>query len=216
MHHLTKSQQHTFPSQAFPLNYGPSQVVKTPGVIRELVTVVDPMDLLAIPDLVELAKKGKPLQDKALEKYELIEERMRAMERISIPRSINSTELSLVPGLVISHKFKTPTFDKYDGTKCPTTHLMMYCRKLSVYTDNDKLLIYCFLDSFTRIVVQWYLKLDRTHIRPWKDLAKAFLTQHKHITDFIPDRLSLQTMEKKYIESFKDYAQRWRTVATQV
>ena len=47
-------------------------------------------------------------------------------------------------------------------------------------------------------------------------MARAFLTQHKHATDFTPDRLSLQTMEKKYNESFTDYAQRWRTMAIQV
>ena len=29
-------------------------------------------------------------------------------------------------------------------------------------------------------------------------------------------KLALQTMEKKYNKSFRDYAQRWRTVATQV
>ena len=42
------------------------------------------------------------------------------------------------------------------------------------------------------------------------------MTQHKHATNFMPDRLSRQTLEKKYNESFQDYAQRWRTVATQV
>ena len=47
-------------------------------------------------------------------------------------------------------------------------------------------------------------------------MARAFLTQHKHATDFTPDRLALQTMEKKYNESFWDYVQRWRTVATQI
>ena len=83
--------------------------------------------------------------------YKLLEERMRAMEGISIPRSINAAKLSLVLGLVIPYKFKTPTFDKYDGTKCPTTHLTMYCRKMSTYTDNDKLLIYCFQDSLIGI-----------------------------------------------------------------
>ena len=134
------------------------------------------------------------------------------MEGINILESLDATELSLV----IPHKFKTPTFDKYDGTKCPTTHLTMYCRKMSAYTDNDKLLIYYFQDSLTEVAAQWYLKLDRTHIRSWKDLERAFLTQHKHAPDFTPDRLFLQTMEKKYNESFWDYAQRWRTMATQV
>ena len=89
---------------------------------------------------------------------------MRAMEGISIPKNIDAAKLSLVSSLVILHKFKISTFDKYDGAKCLTTHLTMYYRKISAYTDNDKLLIYCFQDSFTGIVAQWYLKLNRTHI----------------------------------------------------
>ena len=113
-------------------------------VIREPVAGADLVDPLAVSDLDELAKKGKSFQDKALEKYELLEERMRAIEKINIPGSLDTTELSLVPGLVIPYEFKTLTFDKYDGTKCPTTHLTMYCQKMLAYTDNDKLLIYCF------------------------------------------------------------------------
>ena len=136
------------PSQAFPLNYGLPQVMNTPGlVLHEPKTSAGLMDPLAVSDLDELAGKGKSLQDKVLEKYELLEERMRAMEGIDILGSLDATELSLMLGLVIPHKFKTPTFDKYDGTKCPTTHLTMYCRKMSAYIDNDKLLIYCFQDS---------------------------------------------------------------------
>ena len=99
---------------------------------------VDPVDPLTVPDLDEMVEKGKSPQDKAPEKYELLEKRMRAIEGINIPGSLDATELSLVSGLVIPHKFKTPTFDKYDGTKCPNTHLTMYCRKMSAYTDNDK------------------------------------------------------------------------------
>ena len=56
---------------------------------------------------------------------------MRAMEEISITGSIDAAELSLIPGLVIPHKFKTSTFDKYDDTKCPNVHLTMYCQKMS-------------------------------------------------------------------------------------
>ena len=131
--------------------------------MHEPVIGIDLVDPLAVPDLDELVEKEKSLQDKALEKYELLEERMRAMEGISILGSIDTAELSLVLGLVIPHKLKTPIFNKYDGTKCLTTHLTMYCRKMSAYTNNDKLLIYCFQDSLTGIVAQWYFKLDRTH-----------------------------------------------------
>ena len=89
---------------------------------------------------------------------------MRAMEGINIPGSLDATKLSLVSGLIIPHKFKTTTFDKYDDSKCPTMHLTMYYRKMSAYTDNDKLLIYCFQDSLMRVTAQWYFKLDRAHI----------------------------------------------------
>ena len=136
----------------------------------------DPVDPLVVPDLDEIVEKEKSPQDKALEKYELLKERMRAMEEINIPGSLDATKLSLVSRLVISHKFKTLTFDKYDGTKCLTTHLTMYCRKILAYTDNDKLLIYYFQDNLIGIAAQWYLKLDRTHIRSWKHLARTFLT----------------------------------------
>ena len=50
------------PSTVYPLNYGLLQVVKTPGlVIREPVTGIDPVDPLVVPDLDELAEKGKSL-----------------------------------------------------------------------------------------------------------------------------------------------------------
>ena len=76
---------------------------------------------------------------------------MKAIEGINILGGVDAAELSLVQDLVIPHKFKTPVFDKYDGTKCPTVHLMMYYRKMSAHTNNDKLLIYCFQGSLIEI-----------------------------------------------------------------
>ena len=71
--------------------------MNTPGlVMQESKANVDLMDPLTVPDLDEMVAKGKSLQDKALEKYELLEERMRTMEGINIPESLDATELSLV------------------------------------------------------------------------------------------------------------------------
>ena len=144
---LPRETQATYasPSQPFPFNYGPPQVMNIPGlVMQEPKANADPIDPLAVLDLDEMVGKGRSLHDKAIEKYKLLEERMKAMEGINILGSLDATELSLVSGLVILHKFKTPTFDKYDGTKCPTTHLTMYCRKMSAYIDNDKLFRFFF------------------------------------------------------------------------
>ena len=96
---------------------------------------------------------------------------------------VDASKMSLVPDLVLPHKFKIPTFDKYDGTKCPSAHLYMYCRKMTGHTNNDKLLIHCFQDSLTGSATRWYNQLSQENIRSWTDLAKAFLVQYKHMTD---------------------------------
>ena len=47
-------------------------------------------------------------------------------------------------------------------------------------------------------------------------MAKAFLVQYKYMTDLAPDRISLQNMEKKATETFREYAHKWRDLTTQV
>ena len=73
---------------------------------------------------------------------------------------VDASKMSLVPDLVLPPKFKVLTFDKYDGTKCPSTHLYMYCRKMTSHTNNDKLLIHYFQDNLTWSVTRWYNQLS--------------------------------------------------------
>ena len=93
---------------------------------------------------------------------------------------VDAYKMSLVPDLVLPPKFKVPTFDKYDGTKCPSTHLYMYCKKMTGYTSNDKLLVHCFQDNLSGSATRWYNLLNRDQIKSWTDLAKAFLVQYKN------------------------------------
>ena len=64
--------------------------------------------------------------------------------------------------------------------------------------------------------IRWYNLLSQDQIKSWTDLAKAFLVQYKHMTDTAPDRLSLQNMEKKTTEMFREYAHKWRDLAAQI
>ena len=130
-------------------------------------------------------------------KLELIEERLKDVEGSDVYGLVDAYKMSLVPDLMLPPKFKVPTFDKYDGTKCPSAHLYMYCRKMTGYTSNDKLLIHYFQGSLGGSAIRWYNLLSRDQIKSLADLAKAFLVQYKHMTDTTPDRLSLQNMEKK-------------------
>ncbi|XP_040954754.1 uncharacterized protein [Gossypium hirsutum] len=138
------------------------------------------------------------------------------MEVIESYRGIDAKELSLVPDLVLPHKFKMPEFEKYNGTTCPEAHITMFCRRMAGYVNNDQLLIHCFQDSLAGAASKWYNQLSRATMCSWRDLAQAFIKQYSHVTDMAPDRITLQNMEKKPSESFRQYAQRWREVAVQV
>ena len=109
-------------------------------------------DPITIPDLDNLKEQEK-IRKKSLEqsesneaqrKLELIEERLRMVEGSYAYSLVDANKMSLVSDLVLPPKFKVPIFDKYDGTKCPSVYLYMYCRKMTGHTSNDKLLIHYF------------------------------------------------------------------------
>src|SRR4030065_380040 len=125
-------------------------------------------------------------------------------------------DLCLVPNIKLPPKFKVPEFVKYKGNTCPQTHLVMYARKMSTYSNNHDLLVHYFQESLTGAALQWYVNLDSTKIRTFNDLSEAFVHQYKYNLDLAPDRDQLRAMGQKEKEYFKEYAQRWRAVASQV
>ena len=71
------------------------------------------------------------------------------------------------------------------------THVTIYCRKMAAHANDDKLLIHVFQDSLTGLTAKWYVQLDNNRICSWKELARAFISQYKHIMDMAPDRMAL-------------------------
>ena len=82
--------------------------------------------------------------DRAKNKLEVLEERLRAIEGGGSYEFGDAVSLCLVPDVVIPPKFKGPDVEKYKGTTCPKSHLTMYCRKMAAHAHNEKLLIHCF------------------------------------------------------------------------
>ena len=75
---------------------------------------------------------------------QVLVEKIRALKSHATPGAINMTNMGLVEGIVIPQKFKVPTFDKYNGSSCPETHLQAFVRKISAYTMDQKLWMYFF------------------------------------------------------------------------
>ena len=143
-----------------------------------------------------------------------MDKRLKEIEGVDDLGSVDPRELCLVPDLVMPSKFKMPKFEKYDGTKCPKNHLATYCNKMAGHARNEDLLIHVFYDSLTGTTVQWYMKLRKDQICTWRDLVKAFMGRYKYMLEAAPNRLTLQNMKKGLDEDYKEYAIRWKNVAS--
>jgi len=71
---------------------------------------------------------------------------------------------------------------------------------------DEKPLMHVFQDSLNGATLSWYMKLDNTKIRRWKDLVDEFVKQYKYNMDIAPDGTNLSNLEKKDKESIREYA----------
>ena len=81
---------------------------------------------------------------------------------------------------------------------------------------NEDLLIYVFYDSLAGAATQWYRGLKKNQIHTWRDLARAFLGQYKYMLETVPYQMTLQCMKKRPDEDYREYAVRWKNVASMV
>ena len=58
--------------------------------------------------------------------------------------------------------------------------------------------------------------LKRDQIRTKRDLVRAFLKKYEYMLETTPDRMTLQCMKKRPDEDYKEYAIRWKNVASMV
>jgi len=156
------------------------------------------------------------VKEEGLEKWTALEERIRAVEGNHLCDLVKAVNMCLVPNVVIPKKFRVPKFIKYTGTQSLITHLKAYCNKMVEVVDDEKLLIHFFQDNLSGAALTWYMRLNNTKVKKWKDLVDAFMRQYKFNIDVGPNRLSLQAMEKNNKESIREYARRWSEVAAQV
>ncbi|XP_058743213.1 uncharacterized protein LOC131616015 [Vicia villosa] len=152
---------------------------------------------------------------KGSEQIKALEERLKVIEGYDV-FDVDAFEMSLVSDFTIPRKFKIPDFEKYKGLTCPRNHLRMYVRKMAAYARDQKLMIHFFQESLSGASIDWYMQLEKSSVRSWNDLANTFLKHYKYNLDMAPDRMQLQNMSQKKDESFKEYAQRWREMASRV
>jgi len=157
--------------------------------------------------------------EKERQRDEILQKLQEQMRALQTPGIYNPTELhELCPssGMSLPRDFKLPDFTKYDGTTNPLFHLKAYCTKMVVWSRDENFLINFFHESLTGLALEWFIQLDRSKIARWKNLADLFMAQYRYNMDVAPTREQLSVMQKKNDETFRHYAQRWRSLAAQV
>ncbi|XP_050902843.1 uncharacterized protein LOC127115307 [Lathyrus oleraceus] len=123
-------------------------------------------------------------------RFQMMEERFKAMQGPDT-FGLDPADMCLVPDVKIPPKFKVPSFEKYQGITCPKTHIRAFCRKMAAHSSDEKLLMHFFQDSLSGASLEWYMQLERTHIKTWRELAEAFLKHYQYNSDMAPNRTQL-------------------------
>ena len=122
---------------------------------------------------------------------------------IQLVPGLDFGDLGLASGGVIPHKFKAPSFAKYDRASCTKPHLRSSVRTIHPHTADKNLWIHFFQDSLSGDQLEWFYQLDEASIRNWEDLATAFYKQYQYNSDLAPTRTQLQGMSLGTGEGFK-------------
>ncbi|XP_019260804.1 PREDICTED: uncharacterized protein LOC109238780 [Nicotiana attenuata] len=109
-----------------------------------------------------------------------------------------------------------PKFEKYVGHGDPIAHLKRYCNQLRGPGGKEELLMAYFGESLMGIASEWYMDQDISHWHIWDDLARDFVKQFQYNVDIAPNRNSLTNFKKQTVESFREYAIKWREQAARV
>ena len=109
---------------------------------------------------------------------------------------------------MVPKEFRVLDFVKYTRLECLNIHLLSYYNKMTEKIYNDKMLIYFFQNSLTRFALSWFMRLDNTWIKKWKNLIGTFLKQYKFNLKIALDRTILMAIEKENQEFVRAYMQK--------
>ncbi|GKV03826.1 hypothetical protein SLEP1_g16069 [Rubroshorea leprosula] len=104
-------------------------------------------------------------EDKMIKaKVQLMEETLKLMQGVQTDKSMDISSWCFFLNIQLPHRFKLSEFDKYNGTSCLYAHLILYCRKMAPYANDEKLMHY-FQDNLIGPADAWFSTLDKSQVK---------------------------------------------------
>ncbi|GKV11518.1 hypothetical protein SLEP1_g22771 [Rubroshorea leprosula] len=161
----------------------------------------------------------KSTVDERVDKLEATMQTM-AMTLQAISLTLSNLTTSFVSSsIALVSTTPTPSVPIPSSTIAPGSRAkapMMYARKMAPNAKGKRVLIHYFQDSLSGPASIWFSILDKKKIRTFKDVSQTFMKQYEYNISLAPTRDSLQRITKKGNETFKEFAQWWRSEAAKV
>ncbi|XP_070036676.1 uncharacterized protein [Nicotiana tomentosiformis] len=129
---------------------------------------------------------------------------------------LNYEDLCIQPDVKLSEGYKPPKFDMFDGTGDPMVHLRTYCDKLVGVGKDERIRMKLFMRSLTGDALSWYISQNPKKWVSWVSIASDFMDRFRFNMENAPDVFYIQNLKKKTMETFREYATRWRSEAAKV
>ncbi|XP_070003055.1 uncharacterized protein [Nicotiana sylvestris] len=126
---------------------------------------------------------------------------------------LNYEDLCIQSNVEFPEGYKSPKFEIFDGTGDPRVHLRTYCDKLVGVGKDKKFRMKLFMRSLTGDALSWYISQNHKNWSNWVSMVSDFMDRFRFNTENAPNVFYIQNFKKKPIETFREYATRWRLAA---
>ncbi|KAI3443225.1 uncharacterized protein J3R85_000148 [Psidium guajava] len=156
---------------------------------------------------------ARGISEEAMKAIAQMKQQIREMEGA---HNIPQIDLSVFSKVDVPEKFKIPDFEKYDGTSNPVQHVQMYQARMGRHVAKGPLMVQTFQASLKDAAMRWYIDYEIHRMDDWEKMATAFVKHFSFNLDVLTTREDLEQSEMKKGETIKQYASRWRNIASQL
>ncbi|XP_070051018.1 uncharacterized protein [Nicotiana tomentosiformis] len=129
---------------------------------------------------------------------------------------LNYEDMCIQSDVELPEGYKPPKFEMFDGTGDPKVYLRTYCDKLVGVRKDERIRMKWFMRSLTGDAISWYISQNPKKWVSWVSMASDFMDRFRVNTENAPNVLYIRNLKKKPIETFCEYATRWRSEAAKV
>nr|XP_009780901.1 PREDICTED: uncharacterized protein LOC104229877 [Nicotiana sylvestris] len=104
----------------------------------------------------------------------------------------------------------------FDGIGDPKVHLRTYCDKLVGAGKDERIRMKLLMRSITGDALSWYIIQNPKKWANLVSMSSEFMDRFRFNTENAPYIFYIQNLKKKPIETFREYATRWRSEAAMV